>query len=173
MIRGFTSVGPWSVIYGEESDKTTFSLEGVLVAGRGTLIDVGVGKQQGTIVHGGYGTIKAEQNNGVIISGATQNNQESTLQNNIGVDSGTKSRLERIQTSVAGRGIFIRGVWVTHEEDNKVVIHETGPSLIQFSTDNAVEWATELKGHLKLTSECTIYDSSGTKIIENGKLVSK
>ena len=107
--------------------------------------------QDGTHIYGANGVINSLNNSGVIIGGTTRSCSISD---------------QTHKTEVFGAGIFIRGILQNINESGSVKSYS--PSLIQVSTLSSKP--TTLKGYLQLDNDFQLKDSSGTILIDSGKL---
>ena len=119
----------------------------------------------GVVLVAARSVIRTPYNSGVIIGGNINDQVE-----NFGRSYHTDfyDKYKDWHTHVAGPGVFIRGCLRVKDETALKGIKRT-PSLIQLSDNSSL--ATELKGNLKLTNDCNIWDGSGHQIVKNGVLV--
>ena len=119
----------------------------------------------GVAIIGSRGVIRTPYNDGVIIAGNINEQPEK-----LGRETHTEfyAKYKDWHTHVAGPGVFIRGCLRVRDENALDGIKQT-PSLIQLSDITSL--ATELKGNLKLTENCNIYDKNGKQIVKGGALV--
>ena len=146
-------------------------MEGITIAGRSS--SVSLPGNGGLLLCGGTTTIESYSNNGVIICGSGADKSRLLWDNNNNL---WNSRYEHPSDAVhrkmhvEGNGIFICGTRYDYSDlDDKGRPKNRFPSYVQFSTNSGLK--SELKGHLQLTKDCTIYDVDGRKIIEDGKLL--
>ena len=119
----------------------------------------------GVVLVAARSVIRTPYNAGVIIGGNINDQLE-----NFGRSYHTDfyNKYKEWHTHVAGPGVFIRGC-LRVRDDNAVKGIKITPSLIQLSDNHSL--ATELKGNLKLTNDCNIWDGSGQQIVKNGELI--
>ena len=116
------------------------------------------GTNSGVVILGDA-SIYETDNTGVFICGSPSDKQLKNDTDNVYI---TKRERNTAGIMILGSGCAV---------ENSSADNNSTPARLVFPSNPNRK--AKLQGHVQLDNNCTIYDSTGTKIIENGKLVAK